>query len=188
MKSTQRILTAALAIAASFLFTACGAGGASTPMTSKASPFTNQTSMQDAAFQTLAAATWSQAQTKTSTQWTDLWAAYRVLQNEPADPDCYTGVIICEGFIPPTPAAASLAAQGVVVTAVADTLAGPDTPNHPSNPTGIIPCPGGTGYCNAYVVFNSCTISVPTSIPANMGPYEMQNCLLNQLGFDISRR
>lgn len=188
MKSTQRILTAALAIAASFLFTACGAGGASTPMTSKASPFTNQTSMQDAAFQTLAAATWSQAQTKTSTQWTDLWAAYRVLQNEPADPDCYTGAITCEGFIPPDSTAASAAPSGIVVTAVPDTLAGPNTPNHPTNPTGIIPCHGGTGYCNAWVAFNSCTISVPTSIPSNMGPYEMQNCILNQLGFDVSRR
>jgi hypothetical protein len=185
MENFQRVLTVALAVAASLLLAACGAAtqmGANTPA------FTNQTSMQDAAFQTLAAATWSQAQTQTSTQWTDLWAAYRVLRNEPADPDCYTGAIACEGFIPPIPAAASAAAKEIVVTSVPDTIAGPDTPNHPTNPTGIIPCPGGTGYCNAYVVFNSCSISVPTSLPTNMGPYEMQNCILNQLGYDVSRR
>ncbi len=185
MSNIHRVLAGALAITASLLFTSCGAVtqmGANTPA------FVNQTTMQDAAFQTLAATTWGQAQTATSTQWTDLWAAYRVLQNEPADPDCYTGAISCEGFIPPVPAASSLAAQGVVVTSVADVPAGPNTPNHPSNPTGIIACNGGTGYCDAYVVFDSCKIYVPTSKTTNMGPYEMQNCILKQLGYDVSRR
>jgi hypothetical protein len=144
--------------------------------------------MQEADFQTLAAAKWTQAQTQTSSQWTDLWADYRVLQNEPADPNCYTGAISCEGFIPPDPNAASLQARGIVVASVPDVPAGPDTPNHPSNPTGIIQCSGGTGYCNAYVVLDPCNISVPSSKPGNMGPYEMQNCMLHQLGYDVSRR
>ena len=184
---TQRVLTVALAlaIAASLLLAACKAAtqmGANTPA------FINQTSMQDTDFQTLAAATWSQAQTETSSQWTDLWTAYRYLQNEPADPNCCTGAISCEGFIPPIPAAASIAPQGVVVKAVPDVPAGPETPNHPSNPTGIISCSAGTGYCDAYVVLDPCNISVPASIPSNMGPYEMQNCILHQLGYDVSRR
>jgi len=184
VENARRVLAAALAVTASLFFAACGAAtqmGANTPA------FVNQTSMRDTDFQTLAAAKWSQAQTETSSQWTDLWAAYRFLQNEPADPDCYTGVISCAGFIPPAPAAATVEPQGVVVTAVADVPAGPDTPNHPSNPTGIIQCGGGI-YCDAYVVLDPCNIKVPASKPENMGPYEMQNCILHQLGYDISRR
>ncbi|MGA2964075.1 MAG: hypothetical protein ABSD96_20600 [Candidatus Korobacteraceae bacterium] len=182
MKNTHRIVTAAFAIAASFLFTGCGAAthmGANTPA------FVNQTNMQDADFQTLAKATWNRAQTQTSSQWIDLWAAYRDLQNEPADPNCYTGAISCEGFIPPVPSAASLEARGVVIAAVSDVPAGPGTPD---NPSGIIRCGGGTGYCNAYVVYEPCNIKVPSSKPENMGPYEMQNCMLHQLGYDVSRR
>ena len=185
MSNIHRVLVGTLAITASLLFTSCGAVtqmGANTPA------FINQTNMQDADFQTLAASTWEQAQTATATQWTDLWAAYRVIENVPAAPGCYTGAISCEGFIPPVPSAASLAPHGVVVAAVPDVPAGPGTPNHPSNPTGIIACNGGTGYCDAYVVFDSCKIYVPTSTPNNMGPYEMQNCILNQLGYDVSRR
>ena len=187
MGGTQKIVMATLVIAASLLLTAlltsCGAAtqiGANTPA------FINQTSMQDADFQTLAAATWGQAQTETATQWTDLWAAYRVLQNEPADPSCYTGMISCEGFIPPDPRAASLEARGIVVASVPDVPPGPDTPNH--SPTGIIQCSGGTGYCYAYIVYDPCKIAVPSSKPENMGPYEMQNCILHQLGYDVSRR
>jgi hypothetical protein len=183
--NTQRVLTTTLAIAAALLFTACGAA---THMATATPAFVNQTNLQDADFQTLAKATWSQAQTQTSSQWTDLWAAYRVLQNQPAEPNCYTGAISCEGFIPPDPNAASLEAQGIVVASVPDVPAGPDTPNHPSNPTGIIQCSGGTGYCSASVVLDPCNIKVPTSTPENMGPYEMQNCMLHQLGYDVSRR
>jgi hypothetical protein len=185
MPHTRRVLTATLAVAAFLLFTACGAA---TNMGSSTPAFVNQTNLQDSDFQTLAKATWSQAQTQTSSQYIDLWAAYRVLQNQPADPTCYTGAVSCEGFIPPIPAAASLEAQGVVIATVPDVPAGPDTPNHPSNPTGIIQCNGGTGYCSAYVVLDPCNIKVPASKPENMGPYEMQNCMLHQLGQNISRR
>ena len=184
MENARRVLAAALAVTASLFFAACGAAtqmGANTPA------FVNQTSMRDTDFQTLAAAKWSQAQTETSSQWTDLWAAYRSLQNEPADPNCYTGAISCEGFIPPIPGAASVAPKGIVVQAVPDVPAGPGTPNQ-SNPTRIISCVGGTGFCNAYVVLDPCNINVPASTPDNMGPYEMQNCILHELGYDVSRR
>jgi hypothetical protein len=185
MKNTHKIVTAAFAIAASFLFTGCGAAthmGANTPA------FVNQTNMQDADFQNLAKATWNRAQTQTSSQWTDLWAAYRSLHNEPADPNCYTGEISCEGFIPPVPSAASLEAQGVVISAIPDVPVGPDTPGSLSTPTGIIRCSDGVAYCNAYVVYEPCNIKTPSSKPENMGPYEMQNCMLHQLGYDVSRR
>jgi hypothetical protein len=187
--NAQRILMATPAIAVSLLFTALfTACGAATHMGANTPAFTNQTNMQDADFQTLSKATWSQAQTQTSSQWTDLWAAYRYLQNEPADPNCYTGAISCAGFIPPDPNAASLEARGIVVASVPDVPTGPDTPNHPSNPTGIVQCSDGTGYCDAYVVYDPCNITVPSSKPENMGPYEMQNCMLHQLGYDVSRR
>jgi hypothetical protein len=157
-------------------------------MGSNSPGFINQTGMQDADFQTFAAAKWKQAQTQTSSQWTDLWAAYRVLQNQPAGPNCYTGAISCAGFIPPIPAAATSEPRGVIVASVPDVPAGPDTPNHPVNPTGIISCSAGTGYCDAYVVLDPCNIYVPTSKPGNMGPYKMQNCMLQELGYDTSRR
>jgi hypothetical protein len=175
MPNIHRVSAGIFAVLAFLLLSSCGAS------TSASKPaFVNQTTLQDGEFQPLAASTWQQAQTQTATQWTDLWAAYRVLQNEPAAPGCYTGAISCEGFIPPDTSATSVAAEDVVITAVADVPAGADT--------GIIACPGGTGYCDAYVQFDSCSIYIPTSKPDNMGPYEMQNCILHKLGYDTSRR
>ena len=116
MSNIHRVLVGTLAIAISLLFTSCGAV---TQMGGNTPAFVNQTKMQDADFQNLAGSTWQKAQTATATQWTDLWAAYRVLQNQPAAPGCYTGAISCAGFIPPVAEAASLAPKGIVVTAVA---------------------------------------------------------------------
>jgi hypothetical protein len=53
------------------------------------------------------------------------------------------------------------------------------------DPTGLIPC--RVGLCQAYLR-NLCTIVVPASKPENMGPYEMENCTLWALGYDVSGR
>lgn len=180
------LFTVAFAITASLLLTGCGA--VSPTNSANTSAFINRTNMPEEDFQTLAESKWKEAQVQTSSQWIDLWAAYRAIANEPAGAQCYTGQLQCDGFIPPIPETASLGPYGIVVLAVPDVLAGSNTPNHPTNPTGIFPCHGGTGYCQAYVVFDPCNISVPASAPGNMGPYEMQNCMLQRLGYDVSRR
>ncbi len=53
------------------------------------------------------------------------------------------------------------------------------------DPTGIIRC--RIGFCQAYLR-DFCTIVVPGSRPENMGPYEMENCILWVLGYDVSGR
>ena len=53
------------------------------------------------------------------------------------------------------------------------------------DPTGIIRC--RAGFCTAYLR-DLCAIAVPASKPENMGPYEMENCILWVLGYDVSGR
>jgi len=62
MGSTQKALT--IAFAATLLRT-----GAAVQMAADTPTFINQTNLQDADFQTLAAEKWSQAQTQTASQW-----------------------------------------------------------------------------------------------------------------------
>ncbi len=53
------------------------------------------------------------------------------------------------------------------------------------DPSGIIRC--RISFCQAYLR-DFCTIVVPGSRPENMGPYEMENCILWVLGYDVSGR
>jgi hypothetical protein len=138
--------------------------------------FVNRTGLSEAEFQAVAEQKWKQAQTKLATSTIDLHAATpeqgplmvpadaRSLQQEP---------------------------RNVVVQSEPDVAASqlnqlPHCARCPyQDPTGLIPC--RVGFCQAYLR-NLCTIVVPTSKPENMGPYEMENCILWRLGYDVSGR
>lgn len=123
-------------------------------------PFINETSMAESAFQATATADWKQAQTDLATQPINLAAA-----------------VLGVNDVPPDPRALTVEPSGIVVKAI------PDAPGHP----GIVPCDSVTGYCYAYLD-NRYTIIVPESKPQNMGPYEMANVILWELGYNVSGR
>jgi hypothetical protein len=76
MDKSQTMMSVTLAMTLG-LFTELRVGADADP-----SGFIDQTNMQGAEFQPQAKATWSQQQTEAASQWIDLWAAYRILQNE----------------------------------------------------------------------------------------------------------
>lgn len=123
-------------------------------------PFINQTSMSDSLFQATASADWKAAQQTIATQAINLSAGSFGVHD-----------------VPPDPRALTVQPSGIVVRSL------PDAPGHP----GIIPCGSITGYCYAYLD-NEHTIIVPDSKPNNMGPYEMENIILWELGYDVSGR
>jgi hypothetical protein len=63
------------------------------------------------------------------------------------------------------------------------------------DPSGLIYCPGQDKdspfgeykYCNAYMN-KFCEIVVPASKPKYMGPYEMENCILEAISRDPHKR
>lgn len=124
--------------------------------------FINRTSLEDATFQEMADAKWSQAQKNLSAPFC-LNAAYMVLFNEPCDER------------PAEPRASQTNPDGVIVESV------PDAADRP----GTITC--RVGHC--YALFDGGNkIVVPASKPGNMGPYEMENVILQRLGYDVSKR
>ena len=181
-------LNRALALVLALCMVGCGGVGHMADLPASTPSFVNQTGYPDSDFQKMAAAKWSDAQQRTATQYTDLWANWRKMNGQTADPRCFTGEIACEGVIAPDARALNLVARGVRVVSVSDIPAGANTPGR-TNPTGIIPCgPGQTLACQAFLMWPPCDIYVPASRPENMGPYEMQNCLLNELGYNTDRR
>lgn len=175
----------------SMLLAGCGgSAGTMSSLPSSAPRFVNQTDLPEDQFQHMAESKWQQAQSDIATKPIDLKAAWRDVNHQPADPLCISGAIACNGFIKPDPRAVSVEPRGVTVRSLADLPASADTPRHPTNPTGIIACPGYDPKimaCAAYLDF-PCKISVPTSKPQNMGPYEMQTCILRELGYPTDGR
>lgn len=138
--------------------------------------FVNRTGLAEAEFQALAEQKWVRAQRALATQTIDLHAATpeRGLSMVPADDR-----------------ALQLEPHNVVVQSEPD-VAAQEINNLPNcahcpyqDPTGLIPC--RVGFCQAYLR-DLCTIVVPESKPENMGPYEMENCILWALGYDVSGR
>src|SRR5512133_3049315 len=121
--------------------------------------FVNRTELDDASFQSMAEAKWIQAQNNLAQPFC-LNSAYMVLFSEPCDR---------RG---PDPRAANTNPDGVIIESMADAV---DRP-------GTIPC--RVGHCDALLEEGN-KIVVPASKPANMGPYEMENVILERLGYDM---
>jgi hypothetical protein len=138
--------------------------------------FVNRTGLGEAEFQAMAEQKWKQAQAELAAHPIDLHAA---------KPGEGASVVPADGR------ALHLEPRNVVVRSEADVAAAvlnqlPNCTHCPyRDPTGIIRC--GEGFCQAYL-HDLCTIAVPASKPENMGPYEMENCILWALGYDVSRR
>ncbi|HTM40319.1 MAG TPA: hypothetical protein VL177_05385 [Terriglobales bacterium] len=154
------------------LLTSCGRGswGGSGPR------FVNRTGLAEAEFQALAEQKWQQAQRALATHTIDLHAA---------TPE--SGPFI----VPADARALQLEPHNVVVQSELD-VAAQEINNLPNcahcpyeDPTGLIRC--RVGFCQAYLL-GLCTIVVPSSKPENMGPYEMENCILWALGYEVSGR
>lgn len=155
-----------------FLLASCGGGS----WGGNGVRFVNRTGLAEAEFQALAEQKWKQAQRALATQTIDLHAA--IPGSGP--------------FLAPADARAlQLEPHNVVVQSEPDVAAQeintlPNCAHCPyEDPTGLIPC--RVGFCQAYLR-NLCTIVVPASRPENMGPYEMENCILWALGYDVSGR
>lgn len=138
--------------------------------------FVNRTGMAEAEFQALAEQKWAQAQSQLAAHGFDLHAAV---------PE--QGALLA----PADARSLQVAPSNVIVEGEADVAAAalnqlPDCMNCPyQDPTGLIRC--RVGFCQAYLR-DLCTIVVPASRPGNMGPYEMENCILWSLGYDVSGR
>ena len=155
-----------------FLLASCGGGS----WGGNGVRFVNRTGLAEAEFQALAEQKWKQAQRALATQTIDLHAA--IPGSGP--------------FLAPADARAlQLEPHNVVVQSEPDVAAQeintlPNCAHCPyEDPTGLIPC--RVGFCQAYLR-DLCTIVVPESKPENMGPYEMENCILWALGYDVSGR
>jgi hypothetical protein len=138
--------------------------------------FVNRTGLAEAEFQALAEQKWKQAQAILAAQTIDLHAA--TPERGPS-------------IVPADARALQLEPHNVEVQSEPD-VAAQQINNLPNcvrcpyeDPTGLIPC--RVGFCQAYLR-NLCTIVVPESKPENMGQYEMENCILWALGYDVSGR
>lgn len=154
------------------LLASCGGGswgGSSTR-------FVNRTGLAEVDFQSMAEQNWKQAQAELAAHAIDLHAA---------TPERGSSLV------PADARALQLEPRAVVVQSEPDVGAAelnqlPNCAHCPyQDPTGLIPC--RVGFCQAYLQ-NLCTIVVPASKPENMGPYEMENCILWALGYDVSGR
>jgi hypothetical protein len=138
--------------------------------------FVNRTGLAEAEFQALAEQKWKQAQRALATQTIDLHAA---------TPERGPFVVPADGR------ALQLEPHNVVVQSEPDVAAQqinnlPNCAHCPyEDPTGLIRC--RVSFCQAYLR-GLCIIVVPASKPENMGPYEMENCILWALGYDVSGR
>src|SRR5579871_1193196 len=152
----------ALAGILSLLFLSCGGGS----WGKDDARFVNRTNLAEAEFQTMAEQRWQEAQAAIATHPFDLHAAV---------PD--RGAYI----VPADHHALNIEPRNVVIQSQPDIAAEvlnavPNCAHCPyTDPTGIVRC--GEKFCYAYLR-DLCTIVVPASSPQNMGPYEMENCIL----------
>jgi hypothetical protein len=102
--------------------------------------------------------------------------------------------------VPPDPRALTVGYDGVTVTVVPDlTVAQLKAENpgialrHKRDPTGVIHCPlpttpPTTGYCASYLSGDSIYVAKSLEYDDGATGYEMQNIILERLGYDISGR
>lgn len=154
------------------LLAACGGGS----WGGSEARFVNRTSLAENDFQALAEQKWRQAQADLAAHAIDLHAA---------TPEQGSFVVPADRrALQVTPR--SVVVQGETDVAAAVLNQQPNCSHCPyQDPTGIIPC--RSGFCQAYLR-DFCSIAVPASKPENMGPYEMENCILWALGYDVSGR
>jgi hypothetical protein len=154
------------------LFASCGGGSWGGSDTR----FLNRTGLSEPEFQAIAEQRWKQAGNELATRPFDLHAAL---------PD--QGVFLAAADVRAlqvTPRNVTVQSKADVAAAVLNQL--PNCAHCPyRDPTGVIRC--RIGFCQAYLQ-DFCTIVVPASKPENMGPYEMENCILWALGYDVSGR
>ena len=154
------------------LFASCGGGSWGGSDTR----FLNRTGLSEPEFQAIAEQRWKQAGNELATRPFDLHAAI---------PD--QGVFLAAADVRAlqvTPRNVTVQSKADVAAAVLNQL--PNCAHCPyRDPTGVIRC--RIGFCQAYLQ-DFCTIVVPASKPENMGPYEMENCILWALGYDVSGR
>ena len=152
------------------LFASCGGGSWGGSDTR----FLNRTGLSEPEFQAIAEQRWKQAGNELATRPFDLHAAI---------PD--QGVFLAAADVRAlqvTPRNVTVQSKADVAAAVLNQL--PNCAHCPyRDPTGVIRC--RIGFCQAYLQ-DFCTIVVPASKPENMGPYEMENCILWALGYDVS--
>ncbi len=138
--------------------------------------FVNRTGLAEADFQARAEQKWKEAQAELAAHAIDLHAA---------TPGEGASLVSADAR------ALHVEPRNVVVESEQDVAAAilnqlPNCSHCPyQDPTGVIPC--RIGFCQAYLR-DFCTIAVPASRPENMGPYEMENCILWALGYDVSGR
>ena len=154
------------------LLAGCGGG----TWSGSGARFLNRTGLAETEFQAVAEQKWKQAQRELAAHTIDLHAA--TPEQGPL-------------MVPADHRALQMEPHKVVVQSEADVAAQelnqlPNCAHCPyEDPTGLIPC--RVGFCQAYLR-ELCTIVVPASKPENMGPYEMENCILWALGYDVSGR
>lgn len=155
-----------------FLFISCGGGS----WGGSEARFINRTGLSELEFQAIAEQRWKQAGNELATHPIDLHAA---------TPD--QGAFLAPADVRAlqvTPHNVTVQSTPDVDAAVLNQL--PNCAHCPyRDPTGIIRC--RMGFCQAYLQ-DFCTIVVPASKPENMGPYEMENCILWALGYDVRGR
>jgi hypothetical protein len=95
--------------------------------------------------------------------------------------------------VPPDPRALTVGYDGVTVTVVPDLTAAElkiEDPaiaqRHQHDPTGVIH--GPAGYCASYVSGDSIYVAKSLEYSDHATGYEMQNVILERLGYDISGR
>jgi len=154
------------------LFASCGGGS----WGGSEARFINRTGLSELEFQAIAEQRWKQAGNELATHPIDLHAAM---------PDQGTFLASADvRALQVTPRNVTVQSTPDVAAAVLNQL--PNCAHCPyRDPTGIIRC--RMGLCQAYLQ-DFCTIVVPASKPENMGPYEMENCILWALGYDVSGR
>ncbi|HKW27448.1 MAG TPA: hypothetical protein VJN48_16805 [Terriglobales bacterium] len=154
------------------LLASCGGG----PWGGSGARFVNRTGLAEAEFQALAEQKWKQAQTELATRNIDLHSA---------TPERGPSMVPADGrALQQEPHHVLVQSEGDASAQELNQL--PNCARCPyQDPTGLIPC--RVGFCQAYLR-NLCTIVVPASKPENMGPYEMENCILWALGYDVSGR
>jgi hypothetical protein len=97
--------------------------------------------------------------------------------------------------VPPDPRALTVGYDGVTVTVVPDLTAAElktEDPaiaqRHQHDPTGVIHCLPPAGYCASYLSGDSIYVAKSLEYSDHATGYEMQNVILERLGYDISGR
>ncbi len=157
------------------LLSSCG-GAPNNPWGTGSARFVNRTLMPEATFQAMAEQNWKDAQEAIASA-----PSYDLTGKQISEPDARSLQIEPQFVI----------VQSADEVSASELNALPQCNKCPYlNPSGVIDCPPNASnvkYCDAYME-TVCKIYVPASKPHNMGPYEMENCILAVMGKDVRLR